>query len=109
MLEAVFEELEVKREVFDDARDGRLPTTCLLVTNTSSLSVTAMGERLAHPERVVGMHFFNPVAVLPLVELVRTPATDDQTLATAWDVTRSARQARRPRPGRARRSSSTGC
>jgi 3-hydroxyacyl-CoA dehydrogenase len=58
------------------------------VTNTSSLSVAAMAEGLAHQERVVGMHFFNPVAVLPLVELVRTPATDDETLATAWDVTR---------------------
>ncbi len=46
---------------------------CLLVTNTSSLSVTAMGAELEHPERVVGLHFFNPVAVLPLVEVVRTP------------------------------------
>ena len=47
-----------------------------------------MGGDLEHPERVVGMHFFNPVAVLPLVELVRAPATDDATLATAWDVTK---------------------
>jgi hypothetical protein len=47
-----------------------------------------MAARLRHPERVVGMHFFNPVAVLPLVELVRAPATDDTTLATAWDVTK---------------------
>jgi 3-hydroxyacyl-CoA dehydrogenase len=46
-----------------------------------------MGAGLEHPERVVGMHFFNPVAVLPLVELVRTPMTDDVTLATAWAVT----------------------
>lgn len=45
-----------------------------------------MSEGLAHPERVVGMHFFNPVAVLPLVELVRAPATDEETLATAWAV-----------------------
>ena len=41
---------------------------------------------LAHPERVVGLHFFNPVAVLPLVEIVRTELTDDATLATAWEV-----------------------
>jgi 3-hydroxyacyl-CoA dehydrogenase len=47
-----------------------------------------MAAELRHPERVVGMHFFNPVAVLPLVELVRAPATDDATLATAWDVTK---------------------
>jgi 3-hydroxyacyl-CoA dehydrogenase len=59
----------------------------VLATNTSSLSVTEMGADLEHPERVVGMHFFNPVAVLPLVELVRTPQTDDVTLATAWEVT----------------------
>jgi 3-hydroxyacyl-CoA dehydrogenase len=61
---------------------------CLLVTNTSSLSVAAMAEGLGHPERVVGLHFFNPVAVLPLVEVVRGPQTDDSTLATAWDVAR---------------------
>jgi 3-hydroxyacyl-CoA dehydrogenase/enoyl-CoA hydratase/carnithine racemase len=87
VLEAVFEELDVKREVFA-ALETVVAPECLLVTNTSSLSVTAMGEGLSHPERVVGMHFFNPVAVLPLVELVRTPATDDETLATAWAVTR---------------------
>ena len=58
------------------------------MTNTSSLSVAAMADGLEHPERVVGLHFFNPVAVLPLVEVVRTPATDEASLATAWDVTR---------------------
>lgn len=87
VLEAVFEELSVKREVF-----GRLEAVvapeCLLVTNTSSLSVAAMADGRTHPERVVGLHFFNPVAVLPLVEVVRTPVTDDTSLATAWDVTR---------------------
>lgn len=87
VLEAVFEELSVKRDVFQGLERFVSPE-CLLVTNTSSLSVGAMGEGLEHPERVVGMHFFNPVAVLPLVELVRTPATDDVTLATAWAVTK---------------------
>ena len=87
VLEAVFEELAVKREVFA-ALEQVVSPECLLVTNTSSLSVAAMAEGLAHPERVVGLHFFNPVAVLPLVEVVRTSATDDVTLATAWDVTR---------------------
>jgi len=48
-----------------------------------------MGAELEHPERVVGMHFFNPVALLPLVELIRTPLTDDRTIATAWAVTSS--------------------
>lgn len=87
VLEAVFEELDVKRQVFAALEDV-VPETCLLVTNTSSLSVTGMSERLRHPERVVGLHFFNPVAILPLVEIVRTEATDDVTLATAWEVTK---------------------
>ncbi len=87
VLEAVFEELDVKRDVLG-ALEKVVSPECLLVTNTSSLSVAAMAHGLAHPERVVGLHFFNPVAVLPLVEVVRAPATDDVTVATAWDVTR---------------------
>jgi len=86
VLEAVFEEMAVKKEVFAELERVVSPE-CVLATNTSSLSVTEMGTDLEHPERVVGMHFFNPVAVLPLVELVRTPQTDDVTLATAWAVT----------------------
>jgi 3-hydroxyacyl-CoA dehydrogenase/enoyl-CoA hydratase/carnithine racemase len=85
VLEAVFEEMDVKKEVFAELERVVSPEA-ILATNTSSLSVTEMGADLEHPERVVGMHFFNPVAVLPLVELVRTPQTDDVTLATAWDV-----------------------
>jgi 3-hydroxyacyl-CoA dehydrogenase/enoyl-CoA hydratase/carnithine racemase len=76
VLEAVFEELEIKRQVFGELREHTRPD-CVLATNTSSLSVEEMGAD-------VGIHFFNPVAVLPLVELVRTPSTDDGTLATAW-------------------------
>ena len=85
VLEAVFEEPASKREVFE-ALEAVVGPECVLATNTSSLSVSEMGEQLAHPERVVGMHFFNPVALLPLVELVRTPQTDDRTIATAWAV-----------------------
>ena len=87
VIEAVFEEIGVKREVFA-ALEQVVSEECLLVTNTSSLSVTQMAAHLGHPERVVGMHFFNPVAVLPLVELVRAESTDDTTLVTAWDVTK---------------------
>jgi 3-hydroxyacyl-CoA dehydrogenase/enoyl-CoA hydratase/carnithine racemase len=86
VLEAVFEDMAVKKDVFAELERVVGPE-CLLATNTSSLSVTEMGSDVAHPERVVGMHFFNPVAVLPLVELVRTLQTDDVTLATAWHVT----------------------
>jgi 3-hydroxyacyl-CoA dehydrogenase/enoyl-CoA hydratase/carnithine racemase len=91
VLEAVFEEMAVKKDVFAELERVVSPE-CVLATNTSSLSVTGMGAGLAHPERVVGMHFFNPVAVLPLVELVRTPSTDDASLATAWAVTKKLRK-----------------
>src|SRR6187401_532184 len=87
VLEAVFEEMVVKKEVFAELERVVSPE-CVLATNTSSLSVTEMSSELEQPERVVGMHFFNPVAVLPLVELVRTPQTEDVTLATAWAVTK---------------------
>ena len=85
VIEAVFEELDVKRQVFGELEDV-VSAECLLATNTSALSVAGMGENLEHPERLVGMHFFNPVALMPLVELVRTPETDDSSLATAWAV-----------------------
>ena len=91
VLEAVFEELAVKQEVFA-AVEGIVRPECILATNTSALSVTEMGLRLRYPERLVGMHFFNPVALLPLVELVRTDATDDVTLATAGALTRALRK-----------------
>jgi len=63
-----------------------VPADCILATNTSSLSVTEMAASLEHPERLVGFHFFNPVAVLPLLEVVRGARTDDATLATAFAV-----------------------
>jgi len=85
VLEAVFEELSVKKEVFA-ALEQVVSPECLLATNTSSLSIAEMASDLNHSERVVGIHFFNPVAVLPLVELVRTPETDDVALATAADI-----------------------
>jgi 3-hydroxyacyl-CoA dehydrogenase len=91
VIEAVFEEMAVKKDVFAQLERVVSPE-CVLATNTSSLSVTEMGADLAHPERVVGLHFFNPVAVLPLVEIARTPLTDDVTLATAWAVTKSLRK-----------------
>ena len=85
VIEAVFEDIDVKRQVFGELEDV-VSAECVLATNTSALSVSAMGENLEHPVRLVGMHFFNPVALMPLVELVRTPETDDASLATAWAV-----------------------
>ncbi|MFM2437401.1 MAG: hypothetical protein RLZ55_210 [Actinomycetota bacterium] len=88
VIEAVFEDLEVKRTVFAQVEEF-VTDTCILATNTSSLSVTDMAADLKHPERVVGFHFFNPVAVMPLVEIVRAEQTDDATLATAFAVGKS--------------------
>jgi 3-hydroxyacyl-CoA dehydrogenase/enoyl-CoA hydratase/carnithine racemase len=85
VIEAVFERLDVKRQVFAEV-EAIVSPECVLATNTSSLSVTEMAAGLAHPERVVGFHFFNPVAVLPLVEVVRGSATSDAALATALSV-----------------------
>ncbi|HYJ74768.1 MAG TPA: 3-hydroxyacyl-CoA dehydrogenase family protein, partial [Kineosporiaceae bacterium] len=85
VIEAVFEELGVKKQVFAEV-EAVVKPDCVLMTNTSSLSVTDMAAELEHPERVVGFHFFNPVAVLPLLEVVRAERTDDATLATAFAV-----------------------
>jgi len=82
VIEAVFEELGVKQEVFAEI-EKHVSETAVLATNTSSLSVEQIGATLAHPERLVGFHFFNPVAVMPLVEVVKAPSTDDATLSTA--------------------------
>ena len=82
VVEAVAETIEVKRDVF--ARLDKLTKpTCVLATNTSSLSVAEMARATAHPNRVVGLHFFNPVPKMPLVEVVRTDVSDDESLATA--------------------------
>jgi 3-hydroxyacyl-CoA dehydrogenase/enoyl-CoA hydratase/carnithine racemase len=91
VIEAVFEELGVKQQVFAEV-EAVVGPDCVLATNTSSLSVTAMAANLAHPERVVGFHFFNPVAVLPLVEVVRGALTDDAAVATALDVGKTLRK-----------------
>ncbi|WP_373689345.1 3-hydroxyacyl-CoA dehydrogenase family protein, partial [Rothia santali] len=87
VIEAVFEEIGVKRRVFADL-ERVVRADCVLATNTSSLLVTEMAEGLRHPDRVVGIHFFNPVAAMPLVEIVRTPATSDRALATAFELAR---------------------
>lgn len=87
VLEAVFEEMSVKQKVFAEAEEV-IRDQCVLATNTSSLSVTEMASGLRHPERVVGIHFFNPVAVMPLVEIIRAERTSDVALATAFELTR---------------------
>ncbi|OQQ35946.1 3-hydroxyacyl-CoA dehydrogenase NAD-binding domain-containing protein [Prescottella equi] len=83
VIEAVFENMDVKKKVFAELEEHISPET-VLATNTSSLSITEMAADLKHPERVVGFHFFNPVAVLPLLEVIKGEKTDDATLATAF-------------------------
>ncbi|MGX9899160.1 3-hydroxyacyl-CoA dehydrogenase NAD-binding domain-containing protein [Arthrobacter sp. SA17] len=85
VIEAVFEELAVKRAVFEEL-EPLLRPDALLLTNTSSLSIEAMGSTLARPGRLIGFHFFNPVAVLPLVEIVTTQQTHETTTATAFEL-----------------------
>ncbi|MEH0936508.1 3-hydroxyacyl-CoA dehydrogenase NAD-binding domain-containing protein [Micromonospora psammae] len=85
VIEAVFEDLDVKKQVWAELEKIVKPEA-VLATNTSSLSVTAMAAELEHPERVVGFHFFNPVAMMPLLEIVRGERSDDATLATAFAV-----------------------
>ncbi|MEW6350374.1 MAG: 3-hydroxyacyl-CoA dehydrogenase NAD-binding domain-containing protein [Thermodesulfobacteriota bacterium] len=85
VIEAVFEEMDIKQKVFAEA-EAAISDKCILATNTSSLSISEMGSRLQHPERVVGFHFFNPVAILPLLEIIRGEKTDDETLSSAFDL-----------------------
>jgi len=85
VIEAVFEELGVKQQVFADVEQYISPDA-ILATNTSSLSVEQIAAKLEHPERVVGFHFFNPVAVMPLIEVVKAPMTTDTALSTAMVI-----------------------
>jgi 3-hydroxyacyl-CoA dehydrogenase/enoyl-CoA hydratase/carnithine racemase len=91
VIEAVFEEMSLKRQVFAEA-EAHIRPDGILATNTSSLSIGEMASGLKNPERVVGFHFFNPVAVLPLVEIIRAERTSDITLATAFDLSRKLRK-----------------
>jgi 3-hydroxybutyryl-CoA dehydrogenase len=82
VIEAATENLEIKRGILQRA-DALLRTDAVLATNTSSISITTLAAATAHPERFIGMHFFNPVPVMPLVELIRGLLTNDSTQARA--------------------------
>jgi 3-hydroxyacyl-CoA dehydrogenase/enoyl-CoA hydratase/carnithine racemase len=91
VIEAVFEEMPIKQQVFEEAEEV-ISDTCILATNTSSLSITEMASKLKHPERVVGFHFFNPVAVMPLIEIIPGEKTDAQILADAFECAKKLRK-----------------
>ncbi|WP_369373734.1 3-hydroxyacyl-CoA dehydrogenase NAD-binding domain-containing protein [Promicromonospora sp. Populi] len=91
VIEAVTEVMGLKKKVFAELEDIIAPEA-ILATNTSALSVTEMAADLRHPERVVGIHFFNPVAQMPLVEVINAEHTSDEALATAFAITKKLRK-----------------
>ena len=88
VIEAVTEDLEIKNALWREL-DGRLPATTIFASNTSSLPIAAMAAVTSRPDRFVGLHFFSPVPMMPLVEVVRTVATSAETLAAADAFARS--------------------
>ena len=87
MIEAVVEDLAVKTDVFRRA-DRILPPAAVLASNTSSIPIGSLARETYRPDRVIGMHFFNPVPVLQLVEIVRGSATSDETAEAITDLAR---------------------
>jgi 3-hydroxybutyryl-CoA dehydrogenase len=84
VIEAIVEELEPKRELFAEL-DRTCPPEAILATNTSALSVSAIAAGVERPERVIGMHFFNPAPLLPLVEIVRAERSSDEAVDAAYE------------------------
>jgi len=85
VIEAASEKFEVKAEIFQ-ALDRVLPESVILATNTSSISITRLAGSTKRPDRVIGMHFFNPVPVMTLVEVIRGLATSDETYRTVKEL-----------------------
>lgn len=88
VIEAIVEELEAKNELFREL-DGRCGDGAIFASNTSSLTITDMAAATSRPDRFVGLHFFNPVPVMRLVEVVRTIATSDETFQRAFEFSRA--------------------
>ncbi len=86
LIEAATENLELKQRILQQAA-ANVGSDCLIATNTSSLSVTQLAASIEHPERFIGVHFFNPVPMMALVEIIRGLQTDDSTYAQALVVT----------------------
>jgi 3-hydroxyacyl-CoA dehydrogenase/enoyl-CoA hydratase/3-hydroxybutyryl-CoA epimerase len=86
LIEAVFEDLKLKTKLLSEASKV-VSNECIIATNTSSLSVNEIAAGIDHPERVIGMHFFNPVEKMPLVEIIRCKSTADKTVALVAALT----------------------
>ncbi|MDF1882670.1 enoyl-CoA hydratase/isomerase family protein [Sulfurimonas sp. SAG-AH-194-C21] len=89
VVEAVVEDKETKQEVYKDL-ENIVKESCIIASNTSSLSITMLGEKMKYPERFIGMHFFNPVPRMPLVEIIAGEKTSDETIATVVKLARDA-------------------
>jgi 3-hydroxybutyryl-CoA dehydrogenase len=87
MVEAAVEDADVKKDIFRRA-DATLPPGAILTSNTSSIPIATLAAETDRPDRVIGMHFFNPVPVMALVEVVRTPQTSDETAAAVVELAR---------------------
>ena len=94
VIEAVTEDLNVKTELFN-ALDQIIPPETILASNTSSISITRLGAATSRPDKVIGMHFMNPVPVMKLVEVIRGIATSNETYESSW----AHRQTRKDRTG----------
>jgi 3-hydroxybutyryl-CoA dehydrogenase len=88
VVEAVVENLQVKQQVFAEL-DRLTPPSAILASNTSSISITKLGAATRRPDKVIGMHFMNPVPLMMLVEVIRGQATSDETMATVMDLSRA--------------------
>jgi 3-hydroxybutyryl-CoA dehydrogenase len=86
VIEAVLEDLELKKQVFQEIDKLTRPEV-ILATNTSSMSITEIGAATKRPEKVVGMHFFNPVPLMKLVEVIRGSETSEETIKVTWELT----------------------
>jgi 3-hydroxybutyryl-CoA dehydrogenase len=89
VIEAISEDLALKREIFDRV-DELAPERAIIASNTSSIPITTLAATTARPAKVIGMHFFNPVPVMQLVEIVRGLSTDDETVAATVSLARRA-------------------
>lgn len=91
IIEAIFEDAEVKRQLFTEV-EPQIKDTCIIATNTSSIPLEELSPALKDSTRLVGLHFFNPVAQMPLVEIVRSKTTSDLTMQQAATITKSIRR-----------------
>ena len=87
VVEAIVENMDVKKKVMAEL-EGHVKEKCVIASNTSSLSITEMQEALKHPDRFAGMHFFNPVNKMPLVEVIRGDQSSDEAVSTVFQFSK---------------------